>query len=398
MAEIPIPAGYGVPLVDLETRRLPDLTMEIINDEAMAAARPIQAAAAASAGVATQAANRADSSATRAEQEADAAAIARGAAVANAVEAMEGATLASQYAQSAAEEAAQAAASRLEALGFSTSASESAVASEAARTGAVTARAGAEAAKTAAEAARDLALAGQFAGAPLAAGANLNTIIAPGVYRQSAGANATAELNYPAPGVAGSLRVSPISSAWLAQEYIPLGTSATRPVYGYYLRKMQGEGVWAPWRFVPTQRVDQTAGRAIYTWDDVNNREQLIYGDTGWRDVTSLLLNGWTSEGPILLRRMLYSVELVMLGLVDTASTDATVLTILPGFQPVRNVVLRVVGDRGVTVRSAERDIRIVRTGSRLGDQYNGASVSWSTATSWPTSLPGTSTGGIPNA
>ena len=48
------------------------------------------------------------------------------------------------------------------------------------------------------------------------------------------------------------------------------------------------------WKNVPSQRVDTTAGRAVYVWDNVNNREQLAFGDTGYRALCT-----WTTAGVI---------------------------------------------------------------------------------------------------
>lgn len=38
-------------------------------------------------------------------------------------------------------------------------------------------------------------------------------------------------------------------------------------------------------------RVDQTAGRTVTVWDYLNNREQVIYADTGIQDITALASN-----------------------------------------------------------------------------------------------------------
>lgn len=35
--------------------------------------------------------------------------------------------------------------------------------------------------------------------------------------------------------------------------------------------------------------IKETAGRVVTVWDYLNNREQMIYGDTGWRNISSLI-------------------------------------------------------------------------------------------------------------
>ena len=33
---------------------------------------------------------------------------------------------------------------------------------------------------------------------------------------------------------------------------------------------------------------DESVGRRVFTWDTVNNRWQMTYGDTGWREINAL--------------------------------------------------------------------------------------------------------------
>lgn len=73
MAELPIPAGYGVPLVDLTTFRLPEPTMEALTADAVAASATSSASAAAAALAAESASGVASTAATDAESARDAA-------------------------------------------------------------------------------------------------------------------------------------------------------------------------------------------------------------------------------------------------------------------------------------------------------------------------------------
>jgi hypothetical protein len=111
---------------------------------------------------------------------------------------------------------------------------------------------------------------------------DLNLLTTSGEYRSGGMADATLERNYPVANVYGKLMVRAITTTLVVQEFTPIGGSDVGRVF---YRRLYSSGGWQPWRAYGAQRVDQTAGRAIYTWDDVNNREQLVYGDTGWRAV-----------------------------------------------------------------------------------------------------------------
>ncbi|WP_394685329.1 pyocin knob domain-containing protein [uncultured Microbacterium sp.] len=277
-----------------------------------------------------------------------------------------------------------------------------------ARTGAETARTGAETAKTAAETARDVALAGQFAGANLGT-ADLNAITTPGVYVQPGPASATLARNYPVASGAGVLEVFVLSSTARIQRYVIHGGVAG-DVRGEYLRRWAG-AVWESWRFVAGQRVDQTAGRAIYTWDDVNGREQLIYGDTGRRDITSLISlpagASLVSGSRVFMQRVGYDVTVwCEEGLEFSGAFNTAPLYTLPnGFDPL------VQGDVSpLFTRNGLRQIGVAQTLSSDKSIRVGASEAtgvgantrfrhtFKTASAWPTSLPGTAFGSIPNA
>lgn len=80
-----------------------------------------------------------------------------------------------------------------------------------------------------------------------------------------------------------------------------------------------------------TIRVSETAGRAAYYTKPGTTTEQLFYGDTGWRDISALLVNGWT--GTIRIRRSGYDVKLQIVTLSAAAATSGTFLIAPAGFQ-----------------------------------------------------------------
>lgn len=224
---------------------------------------------------------------------------------------------------------------------------------------------------------------------------NLNDVTTPGVYHQWSSTISTLERNYPKAGIAGVLTVTPWTSSagQVMQEFVMLGSggadnSAQRPrvtFQRYYASR------WSDWSIMSPQRIDNTVGRAVYTWDDSQGRDQLIYGDTGYREMNTLLENGWTSDGSIRLRRTNTEVELVCYGLNSTNATSQKFLSIPTGFRPYNNISFE-----GITARSYEADVTRALGSTRLGDQYNGRSFIWRTIQPWPTAAPGTALGTIP--
>lgn len=356
------------------------------------------------AGLATAAAASADTSADESAESARVAlsasqgiVAARDAAAASAADADADADRAGTSAFSAAGSAAAAQSSEDDARGFRDGAKTHRDAAEGFKTAAEAARGGAEQA-------RDVALAGQFAGASLGT-VDLDTVTTPGVYRQNNQGNSTVARNYPATGTLGVLTVIQASTdAWMQQEYDPSGfTGQGRVVY----RRVRTGGTWQPWRTYASQRVDQTAGRAIYTWDDVNNREQLIYGDTGRRDITSLvtLPSGvtLTSGSKILLQRTMFDVSVwIEEGLESSGAVAQSAILQLPaGFVPVAQGDLSSVLTRnGASIIGAvqtlmDGQLRLgfsAATGTGANTRFR---HTFKTVNAWPTSLPGVAVGSV---
>ena len=253
----------------------------------------------------------------------------------------------------------------------------------------VTAAAGsataAQTARAGSEAARDLALAGQFAGAAIGT-ADLNTIITPGVYHQATPASATLARNYPAASLQYALTVIPGGGSIRHQELVV----ASGPGAGYakYARIYTGVA-WTSWQAIPVQRVDETSGRAIFTWDYKNNRWQLIYGDTGWRDITASV-GSVVTGGSVFVRRYGATVFITLLGV--TVPTNGTVAGALPiGFRIAHAVALPTPYG-SITTWDTNGNLAFSALGT---GRYAG--VSFLTGDTWPTTLPGTPVGSIPS-
>lgn len=142
--------------------------------------------------------------------------------------------------------------------------------------------------------------------------------------------------------------------------------------------------------------IDQTAGRVITVWDYLNNREQMIYGDTGDRDISALLVN---ATGRVVISRAGNTVTLDIMAVVPTSNlaSGAVFITIPAGFRP---AVRRDLPLPTNATASSSRSMYILDSGAigvwapATTDSYR-ISLSYRTANPWPTSLPGTAVGAV---
>lgn len=226
-------------------------------------------------------------------------------------------------------------------------------------------------------------------GAPLGQ-ADLNTFVTAGTFLQSQGAYATLARNYPRANVAGVLEVLPLASGALIQRFSIYYGSGPNATMGYYVRRQNG-GFWDAWRFTATQRIDKTAGIAIYTYDDIALREQIVYGDTGRRDITSLF-GAAVTVGSVLIQRYGRHVT-ITLNNVTVPTGASTVAGIIPvGFRITGAGVYPVGYAPNTATVWSDGNINLPTGSGRYG------SFTYLTEQAWPTSLPGTADGSIPNA
>ncbi|UQS94693.1 minor tail protein [Arthrobacter phage Zeina] len=234
---------------------------------------------------------------------------------------------------------------------------------------------------------------------------DLNALInVSGAYNQPNSANATTALGYPYAGFIGSIIILRRAQDRVTQIAYP-NTGATTAGNIFYSRINTATG-FEPWKVFSSSRVDQTAGRVIYEWDSVNNREQLIWGDTGWRQMPVPVVAGKVSSGNFQLRRVGSTVYCKLDSiLIDTSTTTGAATLLLnadipSGFRMLANErSLQNVGLSNDALRqqviSLFTDIWWVRTISDTGVSNLRpttallGTVSWSTDQPWPTSLPG---------
>jgi hypothetical protein len=232
--------------------------------------------------------------------------------------------------------------------------------------------------------------------------ADLNTIIIDGIYRHVNGTDVSLARNYPiATGETGILKVSSnwSDSSWLMQEYIPNENGSLGNVV---YRRVRHSGTWNPWRAFNATRIDQSAGRVIYQWDDVNKREQLIYGDTGWRDVSAGLTSGWV--GGLHIRRIGSILHVSIRSVTPPMASPVGQFYAWPaGFAPdIMGTYITTRPDSSVTLTSlyfntvgVTHNILSNAWTSGMGSLLGNFSFPVSAA--WPTALPGTAYGSIPN-
>ena len=202
------------------------------------------------------------------------------------------------------------------------------------------------------------------------------------------------------------------ANAFVAMPYISwTGTGAGETAYFDSWGLWQGGGgEWAyPGTPIPNlgQYTDESVGRRIFVWDAVNNRYQQIYGDTGWRDITSSIDATHAAANPnakAYVRRVNNDVHFAYTQNGDTGTTGIQTIWVPPsGFL-----------QSGTTVNTYTQAVTMTSAGTPLTGEYiyattaNVRSAGWTasahntrliydTVASWPTTLPGTAVGTIPS-
>lgn len=135
--------------------------------------------------------------------------------------------------------------------------------------------------------------------------------------------------------------------------------------------------------------IREVAGRTVSVWDYLNNREQLIYGDTGWRKVDGILPAGITASN-VWIRRQGSEVTINVQGLKADASGTVTIYNAPLGYRPdapsVRSGVFASSAGTARIVSPFAGNIRVLMMGA--GESLDG-SVTFTTTDPWPTVLPG---------
>lgn len=224
---------------------------------------------------------------------------------------------------------------------------------------------------------------------------DLNGILTAGLYRQALATNATPERNYPALS-SGSLEVLQGASATeMIQRFTPFsGVAAIGRVI--YVRRYTA-AAWSAWTVYMSARMDNSSGgRAMYIWDHLGNRDQLVYGDTGERDITALI-NGTAAAFKI--RRYGATVEIVCVNWQPSVNGQGVFLNSLPigwrntnthAFWSVNNTT-----GAAVNTNIGASGSNIVLGGNVTTSTYS-FFITYLTVDPWPTAMIGTLVGSIP--
>lgn len=135
--------------------------------------------------------------------------------------------------------------------------------------------------------------------------------------------------------------------------------------------------------------VKETAGRTVTVWDYLNNREQLIYGETGKRNILGDLIGA--TGGQATLSRSGNMVQFVCYG-VSFSDIFAAIYFLPNGFRPITNGINMAAlhidqTSHARTILSANNYSIATRGGENDKPAY--IDLTFQTADPWPTSLPG---------
>lgn len=129
---------------------------------------------------------------------------------------------------------------------------------------------------------------------------------------------------------------------------------------------------------------DETAGRVVKAWDYLNKREQLIYGDTGIRNIAAELTNV-TSVTHVQLVRSGNLCTVLFHDLNPELSGNVTIFSLPSGFRPRASQSAQALGVARVQATNNGNFVLIAAT---AGTNCIG-SITYYTPDPWPTTLPG---------
>jgi len=190
-----------------------------------------------------------------------------------------------------------------------------------------------------------------------------------------------------------------------------VGGAATQAFTGYGYLQIVSNG--SNWLILDGRYWSEAVGRTEYVWNHAYNSAtggwQLVYGDTGWRDVSASMTTPTHIQtlSSLLMRRVGQTVYVTARGTVGTGTIVGTttgmgLLNVASGFQP----------NDFVTVGAGTNNFRIpvipnfqsskaalvahIGAGSTWNAAVFDLSASWATSDAWPATLPGSASGSIP--
>lgn len=189
----------------------------------------------------------------------------------------------------------------------------------------------------------------------LSAAQDLNTVITAGLYVQGSAASTTTVLNYPMDGWQGWVEVMTSSASRIIQRATAISSSvlgSTAPYRNVWYRTYVS-GTWSPWApitmdglgigspegvliaRVGTHYTDTAGINGAWRWLKKTGTGatgwKVVDGDTGTRNISASLLNGWT--GFVTIRRTNYTVEIYVTTLNGVGLGPSQFLTLPDGFK-----------------------------------------------------------------
>ena len=120
-----------------------------------------------------------------------------------------------------------------------------------------------------------------------------------------------------------------------------------------------------------------------------NTGWRVEYGDTGWREITGLLLNGWAATA-IYIRRINHNVILRYTGLAGDNASSPRMIQLSTGFYTPRSrLAFTGNGEIFTSQFTSSGELDIVTSFIVPANIYH-SETTWVTAVDWPSSLPGT--------
>ncbi|ASD52247.1 hypothetical protein QCN32_gp22 [Arthrobacter phage Niktson] len=231
---------------------------------------------------------------------------------------------------------------------------------------------------------------------PLTTGIDWNTLITSGLYSAAGSDMAGMPNSPPSMAIGVNLMIQARASTIVTQ----IAWTVSNAHSQIQFQRSLVSGTWGPWKVYRNTTIDNTSGRAVYMWDETGNRSQLLYGDTGWRSITSGLINGWTGNN-VKLRRYGSRVTFTAYALDGAAKTANQFYAVPVGYRPQGNTYVAAYSSAAngltyVTISASDGLLGLPAAINALGGSAY-AEVSWETTDIWPTTLPGTAFANIPN-
>lgn len=195
--------------------------------------------------------------------------------------------------------------------------------------------------------------------------------------------------------------LAPATAAYATVEVTWTAAGAGEVVYVDKLGLWEGYGgTWAlggqPIQGIG-ERWDETVGRRCFSWDWNNSREQMVYGDTGFRNISALLnAPADASSGGVLLRRVGFQVFLDLDVKWASAWTSGNpVLTLPAGFRPSGDHYANTgySGSYPIIVLAGSGNVAMYTASTSASSRWH---IYFTTSDAWPSTLPGTASGSIP--